>query len=202
MKRMTPEQLYNYLNSPEFQNTDGNMCYNYNVYQYPANEEYSMRRNILEFKELLERPSTYIKAMTLDLFEAFCDYLHGEPFGNTTLLSEALEGDKTSPDLVTEELTTEANSDYFMQYINELIEKHLSAIDDGLRRPYIFVYGIGKMFPYLRANVFLTKYEPYNETSRYKIILFYPGHQEGNSFSLFDCLTDSHTYRATLLVNK
>lgn len=103
--------------------------------------------------------------------------------------------------MVTAELTNEANSDNFISYVHDRIDEYLR-INDGLNKPYIFIYGIGKMFPYLRTNVFLTHYEKYNDTSRYKIILFYPGHQEGNSFSLFDTLEDAHTYRATLLVNK
>ena len=68
--------------------------------------------------------------------------------------------------------------------------------------PYVFVYGIGKMYPYMRSNEFLTAYEEFNDTSKYKIILFYPGHREGNSFVLFDTLHDQHSYRAILLVNE
>ena len=117
-----------------------------------------------------------------------------------TRRNRTLEDDKTQPDMVTTELTNEANSDNFISYVHNRIDEYLR-INDGLNKPYIFIYGIGKMFPYLRTNVFLTRYEKYNDT-RYKIILFYPGHQEGNSFSLFDTLEDAHTYRATLLVNK
>ena len=151
MKSMSIQELYDYLNSPEFQNVkSGNIFYNYYIYQYPAAKEYEMR---------------------------------------------------TQPDMVTAELTNEANSDNFISYVHDRIGQHLDE-NDGLNKPYIFIHGIGKMFPYLRTNVFLTRYEKYNDTSRYKIILFYPGHQEGNSFSLFDTLDDAHTYRATLLVNK
>ncbi len=202
MKYMTIEELYDYLNTPEFLNArSGNIFYNYYIYQYPADTEYEMRRQILKFKENLERPTSFVNAMTLDLFAVFCDYLQKEKFGDKSLLEDTLEEDETQPDIVTEELTNEANSDNFISYISERINQHLS-INDGLNKPYIFIHGVGKMFPYLRTNVFLTKYERYNDTSRYKIILFYPGHQEGNSFSLFDKLDDSHTYRATLLVNK
>lgn len=139
--------------------------------------------------------------MTLDLFTVFCNYLQAEKFGDKSLLEDTLEEDVIHPNMVTEELTNEANSDHFIQYVNTQIKEHM-AQNDGLNKPYIFVYGIGKIFPYLRTNVFLTRYEKYNDTSNYKIILFYPGHQEGNSFSLFDRMDDSHTYRATLLVNQ
>ena len=202
MKNMTIQELYDYLNSPEFQNVkSGNIFYNYYIYQYPASQEYKMRRDILDFKDKLERPASFVNAMILDLFTVFCDYLRAEKFGDTSLLYDTLEEDKTHPDMVTQELTTEANSDSFIHYVSQRIEDHM-AQNDGLNKPYVFIHGVGKMFPYLRTNVFLTKYEKYNDTSRYKIILFYPGHQEGNSFSLFDTLPDSHTYRATLLVNK
>jgi len=201
MTSMTVEQLYDYLCSPDFQKADGNIFYNYYIYQYPASKEYLMREQIVEFKKKLERPTSYINAMILDLFQIFCDYLASEKFGDKSLLEDTLEEDKSCPDIVTTELTTEANSDNFIKFVNEKIKEHIIQ-NDGLNHPYIFVHGIGKMFPYLRTNVFLTRYEKYNDTSLYKIILFYPGHQEGNTFSLFDTLMDSHTYRAILLVNK
>lgn len=47
-------------------------------------------------------------------------------------------------------------------------------IDDEYRRPYVFMYGIGTMYPYLRANELLAKYEDYNETGRYKTFSFIP----------------------------
>ena len=75
-------------------------------------------------------------------------------------------------------------------------------IEDDYRRPYVFVYGIGSMYPYIRVNELLTLYEQYNVTYKYKIIVFYPGHRENNSFRLFGLLPDHHTYRATLLINE
>ena len=202
MKRMTVEELYEYLCSPLFLNPrNGNIFYNYYIYQYPAREEYDIRRQIQEFSQKLMRPTNFVNALELDLFKVFCDYLSSEKFGDTTLLEDTFEGDRLHPDQVTLELTTEANSDGFISFVRDRIEAHM-AMNDGYNKPYVFIHGIGKMFPYLRTNVFLTRYEKYNDTSRYKILLFYPGHQEGNSFSLFDILEDTHTYRAILLVNK
>lgn len=202
MRSMTPQELYDYLNSPEFQDVkSGNIFYNYYIYQYPAAKEYEMRRQILAFKQNLERPSSFVNTMLLDLFQLFCDYLKTEKFGPDSLFDLTMEDDKTRPDIVTTELTTEANSDNFIQYVHQRIKEYMQ-LNDGLNKPYIFIYGIGKMFPYLRTNRFLTRYEKYNDTSSYKIILFYPGEQKGNSFSLFHLLEDEHTYRATLLINK
>ena len=202
MQRMTVEELYNYLCSPQFlDEKSGNIFYNYYIYQYPASDEYKMRRQIQEFREKLERPANFVNALELDLFKVFCDYLENEKFGEASLLDDTFESEKNNPEMVTTELTNEANSDNFIRFVRDRIESHM-ATNDGLKKPYVFIHGLGKMFPYLRTNVFLTRYEKYNDTSRYKIILFYPGHQEGNSFSLFDTMADAHTYRATLLVNK
>jgi hypothetical protein len=199
---MSIEELYDYLCSPQFlDEKSGNIFYNYYIYQYPASDEYMIRDQIQEFKKKLERPTSYVNALELDLFQVFCDYLRNEKFGDTSLLDDTFEGDKTHPDMVTEELTSEANSDNFIHYVSDRILEHMEQ-NDGLKKPYVFIHGIGKMFPYLRTNVFLTRYEKYNDPSNYRIILFYPGHQEGNSFSLFDTLEDAHTYRAILLINK
>lgn len=202
MNRMSIEELYDYLCSPQFlDEKSGNIFYNYYIYQYPASDEYMIRDQIQEFKKKLERPTSYVNALELDLFQVFCDYLRNEKFGDTSLLDDTFEGDKTHPDMVTEELTSEANSDNFIHYVSDRILEHMEK-NDGLKKPYVFIHGIGKIFPYLRTNVFLTRYEKYNDPSNYRIILFYPGHQEGNSFSLFDTLEDAHTYRAILLINK
>jgi hypothetical protein len=202
MKGMSIEQLYDYLCSASFQDEkSGNLFYNYYIYQYPAVNEYDIRQQIQEFKKKLERPTNFVNALELDLFQVFCDYLRKEKFGDNSLLDDTLEEDKTQPEMVTKELTAEANSDGFMMFVRDCILEHKRQ-NTELKTPYVFIHGIGKMFPYIRTNVFLTRYEKYNDPSSYRIILFYPGHQEGNSFSLFDTLEDAHTYRAILLLNK
>lgn len=132
MKNMTLQGLYDYLNSPEFQNVkSGNIFYNYYIYQYPANQEYEMQRQIVVFKQNLERPSSFVNAMLLDLFQVFCDYLKAEKFGPDSLFYVTLEDDKTQPDMVTTELTTEANSDNFIRYVHDRIDEYLK-VNDGL----------------------------------------------------------------------
>ena len=125
MKTMTIQELYDYLNSPEFQKADGNIFYNYYIYQYPASDEYKMRKQIEEFKENLERPSSFVNAMSLDLFKVFCDYLKAESFGDASLLDDTLEEDKSNPESVTQELTTEANSDAFIKFVNTRINEDI-----------------------------------------------------------------------------
>lgn len=201
---MTVEELYEKLKQPSFQDPkNGDMFYNFFIFQYPAKDEYEIRRQIKAFKDNLKRPTSYVDALTLDLFEEFCNYLDSQSFGtqNPSLLKFLMNIESKNPDNIQKVLSEQANSKKFYEYIHKRIMEHVD-VEDEYKRTYIFVYGIGDMFPYLRTNVFLTNYESYNETSKYKLIVFYPGHQVENTFSLFDRLEDSHTYRAHILLNE
>lgn len=204
MKEMTVQQLHAKLSSKEFQNPEnGDLFYNYFVFQYDATKEHEMRRQIKEFKESFVRPTNYVDILTLDLFAEFCNFLDQTSFGklHPSYLKYLMDKDEHDPDAVLKTLTIKANQPQFYEYIHNRIMEHVS-IEDDLIRPYVFVYGIGEMYPHLRTNTFLTNYEQYNKTSKYKLIVFYPGHVEGNNYSLFDSLHDDHTYRATLLLNE
>lgn len=200
---MTIDELYEKLSSRQFQDTqNGDLFYNFFVYQYPAEKEYEIRQQIKKFKEQLIRPINYVDVLTMNLFEEFCNFLDGQSFGklHPSYLKYLIEKDDTNPESVTKTLTNKANSDAFFQYIHNRIIEHIS-IKDNKIRPYIFLYGIGSMYPYLRTNVFLTNYEKYNQSSNYKLIVFYPGNVNKNTYHLFGMLNDEHTYRATLLIN-
>ncbi len=201
---MTVEQLYDKLCSKSFQDTEnGDMFYNFYLYLYPCDKESQMREQIAQIKECIKRPRNNVDVLTLDIFEEFCKFLDSQSFGKwTSLLEYMLEKDKKTPDNVTTALLNKANSDQFMEYLHNQIMEHVNKIDDGLIRPYVFLYGIGNIYPYLRASNFLNRYEKYNRTNRYKIILFYPGAEDGYSFKLFGTLDDQHAYRAIVLMNE
>ena len=82
MKSMTIPELYDYLCSEQFIKQDGNIFYNYYIYQYPAKKEYEMRRQIQEFKEKLERPTTLVEAFVIEILKVFCNYLAEDKIGD------------------------------------------------------------------------------------------------------------------------
>lgn len=195
---MTIKELDDKLNSPGFQDTEnGDLFYNFFIYQYPAEKEYDIRRQIQEFKANLIRPINYVDVLTLNLFEEFCNFLDQKKFlRHPSMLKYQLEKEQNDPSKAQntqDTLTRNAHSPEFVQYIHQRIIDHIT-IKDQYRRPYVFLYGIGSMFPYLRVNEFLALYEDYNDTGKYKIIVFYPGHRDQNSFRLFDTLPDNTTY--------
>lgn len=205
MKSMTVEQLYDKLCSKAFQDPrNGDLHYNYFMFQYQATKEYEMLRQIDDIREKISRPNNNVDVLLLDLFEEFCAFLDSQRFGRKwdSYKDYLLDKDKTMPDAVTTSLRSKANSDEFVNYLHERIMAHVSKVDDGFIRPYVFVYGIGNMYPYLRANSLLVRYEASNKSYKYKLIIFYPGEQTSNSYKLFGKLEDEHTYRASLLLNE
>ncbi len=203
MKPMTVEQLYEKLCSKKFQDTQsGDLFYNFFVYLYPADKEFEMREQIEDIKENIKRPVNNVDVLTLDIFEEFCRFMDGQSFGkHPSYLNYMLEKDESRPDDVTKALLLKANSDDFMLYIHNKIMEHVSKVDEYIR-PYVFLYGLGNIYPYLRTSNLLNRYEKYNRSERYKIILFYPGDQDGATFKLFGDLEDNHTYRAIVLMNE
>lgn len=203
---MTIKELDEKLNSPGFQDPEnGDLFYNYFIYQYPADKEYDIRKQIHDFKVDLSRPMNYLDVLVIDLFKEFCDFLDKTPFlKNPSLLQYLLKKEKDKPeksDNVQSTLSRYAHSKDFLAFIHRRIMEH-KAKKDEMRRPYVFLHGIGSMYPYLRVNEFLALYEDFNRTNEYKIIVFYPGNREENSYKLFHVLHDSNTYRATLLLNE
>ncbi len=201
---MTVEELYEKLDSKHFQDpSNGDLFYNYFVYQYPPEKEYEIRDKIQEIKQQLLRPTNYIEVLTLNLFEEFCNFLDAQEFDSEepSLLKAMLKADAEDPEGIMRAVMDMVENEAFMEYVHSSIHAHITQ-DNGKKHPYIFLYGIGNMFPYMRTNAFLTRYEKYNETDKFKIIVFYPGVVEKNDYHLFGLLNDDHTYRATKLMNE
>lgn len=197
---MTIKELYDKLCSPEFQDVaDGSLAYNFYIYQYPAEREYEWRHNIKDFCDKLSRPVTYVDVLALNIFEEFCSFMKENRLGPDIMLDANLQDEADYPDDVRRSLEDVAGSEAFYAYLNQRILGFIRDQGSENKHPYIFVYGIGSMYPYLRANAFLANYEKFNAVSLYKLILFYPGTNSENTFHLFGRLKDIHAYRATLL---
>ena len=206
MRDMTMAELYELLNSKKFQDTEeGDLFYNFFIYQYSAEREYEMREQIIEFKRNLKRPTSYVDVLTIDIFDEFCKFLDGKKFlrhpSMLKYLRDKEDADPENAGSVQDTLSRNAHSKDFINYLHERIMEH-KEIKDGLKRPYVFLYGIGAMYPYLRVNELLAMYEDFNISNAYKLLVFYPGKSVENSFSLFGVLPDHHTYRAIRLVNE
>ncbi len=198
---MNIEELYNKLEDKFFQDTDtGSIFYNVYIYQYNPEEEYNIRSQIENLKSRLRRPNNNLDILLINLFDEFSDYLDKKSFGkNPSMLAYLLKKEEQSHS-ITNVLIQNACKEDFFQAIDDKIQKHIQQ-ENQLKKSFVFLYGVGQIYPYLRTNTFLSNFERYNKGEKYKIIVFYPGHSVDNGFSLFNRLKDDNSYRSIKLID-
>ena len=197
------KKLYNKLNNQNFI-VPGGISYNFYIVPYDVRKEAKIMADLAALAGDLKRPADYIDVLSINLFDVFIEFLGSLSFGNKALLDFLLEVDRTSQDQdvhdnIAKILFEKAHERAFVDFVHSKVSAHFAQADDLHQRPYVFMYGVGAMYPYLRANAFLTAYEAVNDANRYKVILFYPGIARGAELSLFGILNDYHAYRAQIL---
>ena len=131
---MTLKELDDKLNSPGFQDPEnGDLFYNFFIYQYPADKEYDIRRQIQEFKANLIRPINYVDVLTLNLFEEFCHFLDQKKFlRHPSMLKYLMEKEQRDPSIAKntqDTLTRNAHSPEFVRFIHQRIIDHITIKD-------------------------------------------------------------------------
>lgn len=196
---MTIKELYDLLCDKSFQDpATGYLFFPAYMYLYEPEMEYRIRQEIQTMKERLVRPTDFVDVLALNIFDEFCQYLKTRKWGNSNWLEFILSEEAKNHTTVQMTIRQKANDRKFCEYLNNRIQNHLSQISD-LKKSYVFVYGFGQIYPYLRASKFMNLFEGY--IKEYKIILFYPGDAKKN-YNLFKVLNDENLYRAIKLINE
>jgi hypothetical protein len=197
---MTIIELYERMSNKDFQDpATGNLFSNAYMYLYSPENENQIREEILVIKERLKRPNNYLDVLILDIFEVFCSFLKQRKFGQKNMFDFFLEKESQTPEKVNDSLIREGRSDDFFKFVNQNIKEHFSE-GDADKKVYVIIHGFGAVYPYIRASRFLSNFEKYFISERYKLILFYPGDVK-DYYSLFKLLNDENPYRAIKLIN-
>lgn len=196
---MTIKELYDLLCDKSFQDpATGYLFFPAYMYLYEPEDEYLIREEIASMKERLVRPTDFVDVLDLNIFNEFCNYLKTQKWGSTNWLDFILSEEAKNYQNVQRTLRQKANDVKFCTFLNNKIQLHINEVSD-LKKSYVFIYGFGQIFPYLRASKFMNFFEQY--IKGYKIILFYPGNADKN-YNLFKVLNDEHLYRAIKLINQ
>lgn len=191
------DALAHFLEDKGFQSPEtGQLFFPAYIYCYPPEQEYLFREELDKMLLRLKRPNQYLDCLKLDLFKLLMQYLKDTSFGGQSVFDLLLKREEDDPDEAHEWITNEANSEQFYLYIEQLINHHFGA-DDGGKRVYLLVCGVGNVYPYLRASSFLKNTE--HLIKRFKIIVFYPGAYTQSNYCLFGLLNHENIYRANLL---
>lgn len=195
---MTIKELYDLLCDKSFQDpATGYLFFPAYMYLYDPEKEYEIRQEILTMKERLVRPTDFVDVLALNIFDEFCGFLRTQKWGSSNWFEFLLQEEASNHAKVQKTLREKVTDRKFYEYLNHRIQAHLSEVSD-LKKSYVFVYGFGQIFPYLRASKFMNLFEGY--INGYKIILFYPGSADRH-YNLFKILNDENLYRAIKLIN-
>lgn len=195
---MTVAELYEKLANKDFQDYNtAKLFWPVYMYGYDPKDEYKIRQEILDIRDRLHRPNNYLNVLTLDIFQEFLAFLDASTFGKKNKLEFYLESEETKPEKVHQALLKDANDSKFLDWIHKRISDHLEA-SEKFEVAYVFMYGWGAIFPYLRTSKFLNNFE--KNVGKYKLIVFYPGTVKPR-YNLFGLVNDENLYRATTLIN-
>ena len=196
---MTIDELYEKLQDPDFQDTaTGQLFFPAYMYLYDVAHEAEIERRLQGIKEGLHRPSHYLDALILDVFEELVAFLKSQPYAGTTKWGFCASVEEDHPEEVEKSVGQDAYSEGFLEHIDNRIQQHIDGAGDN-DVAYVFMKGFGRAYPYLRVSRFMNHYEGYIK-DRFKLILFYPGTYNQN-YHLFGALEDEHLYRAIKLIN-
>lgn len=194
---MSIDKLYDLLEKKDFLNPDtANIFSPFYFYTYDAKDEYSVRQEIERLKGKLERPLAMVDTLVLNLYEVLVEFLQVSTVAGKSQFDIILDREKRNEEKARVQIERMVGSDEFCAFLVEKIKSHLSE-DSHLKKVYVFLYGVGSVYPYLRVHNLISRLEQF--VKDYKMIIFYPGKLLDNNYQLFERLPSKNIYRANHL---
>lgn len=194
---MSIDKLYDLLEKKDFLNPDtANIFSPFYFYTYDAKDEYSVRQEIERLKGKLERPLAMVDTFVLNLYEVMAEFLQSSTVAGKSQFEIIIDREKRDEEKARVQIERMVGSEEFCNFLVQKIKSHLSE-DSHLKKVYVFLYGVGSIYPYLRVHNLISRLEQY--VKEYKMIIFYPGILKNNNYQLFGRLQSKNIYRANHL---
>jgi hypothetical protein len=156
------------------------------VFDYDPEDELQVRAYLDFLSAFLSKKHSHVKTSSINLLKVMHDYLNERGFIDKAISLQKTKGD----DALLKALSGPLHMDKFALYLVETT----GAADQDI----IFIYGVGSVWPILRAHNLLNKLHAL--LGHKPVVLFYPGHYSGQSLSLFNKIASNNYYRAFKLV--
>lgn len=187
------KQIERIITSKSFQKNKGlSNEVAYYVYDYDPSQELLARFNIDKLVNKYSPGKAHLSIIHLDLYDVMIDYLI-----QLKLIDQCVQMEKENGfDYLHESLAALLRMDYEDNYFIRYLKDKIANIE---KPDVVFITGIGKVFPIIRAHHILNKLHLNFDES--PVIFFYPGKYDGQSFNLFNAIRDENYYRAFPLRN-
>ena len=191
MKTITErlDQMETAIKEPRFRNNLGRANeINYWVFDYDPRDELVVRERIKSMQKKYQKGLKGFELTVFDLYDIIIDMLEAEGFLGQCYQFEQTKGLERIVKAVGNLLQINDDSSLIVQHIR----------DNTPEEAIVFLTGIGKCFPLLRAHKVLNNL--HQAFVRVPVVLFYPGTYDEQSLLLFNEIKDDNYYRAFKLV--
>lgn len=176
---------------PKFQQNEGlSNEVGYYIFDYPANKELFVKKSIDKINN--SQIALDVNLKIFDIYDVMIELLESQKTFTGTdpiPLLEDIEKNQGLPSLIEQInniLEMSENNNLIVQYINERLKHQTQCI--------VFIVGIGKVYPILRAHKILNTM--HQVLDKFPVVMFYPGNYDEMSLRAFGEIKDQNYYRA------
>lgn len=162
----------------------------YYIFDYPADQERLVQKNIKKLQE--SSTAKEVNLVTFDMYKVMIALLKDqEKYTGTDPIPilediEAKQGMPVLIEQINNILEMSENDNLIVQYIQNNIQYYTKC--------EIFLTGIGKVYPILRAHKILNTM--HQVIDKFPVVMFYPGDYDELSLRAFGEIKDQNYYRA------
>lgn len=185
------DHLKDKMIDPKFQHNQGiSNEVGYYIFDYPAKDEILVRKNIEKIQK--SKLSADVNLKVFDIYQIMMEIIadQQELVGEDPIplleQIEAKQGFSMLVEQINNILEMSENNNLIVQYIQQYLQHQDQYI--------IFITGIGKVYPILRAHKILNTM--HQVLDKNPVVLFYPGEYDEISLRAFGEVKDQNYYRA------
>lgn len=156
------------------------------IFDYLPEDELKVREYIQFLEGMLKKKHSHLKFVNINLLQAVVTYLTERNFIDKAIHMQKEKGDEA----VFKALKGPLHMNKFAPYLSE---KYAATEQD-----MVLITGVGSVWPLLRAHNLLNSLHAI--LGHKPVALFYPGHYDGQTMSLFGKIPSNNYYRAFRLV--
>ena len=186
------EHLKEKMDDSKFQHNEGlSNEVGYYVFDYPADQELYMRKQIDKIQE-----SPLAARVNLKVFDIYDIMMH--------LLKDQEKYTGSDPIPILENIEKNQGFDVLIEQINNILEMSENnnlivgyikeRIPEGDGHCIVFLTGLGKVYPIIRAHKILNTMHQVLDNN--PVVMFYPGNYDEMSLRAFGEIKDQNYYRA------
>ena len=183
------DEMENAIHKPSFRQSSGRANeVNYWIFDYPPEKELEVRERIEYLEHKNQKGTNGFKLVVFDLYDIIIDFLEQKGFMDKCYGFERKAGMDRIVKAVSNSMKVNDDDSLIVQYIK----------DHTPGDAVVFLVGIGKCYPILRAHKILNNL--HQAFVRVPVVMIFPGTYNEQELILFNEIKDDNYYRAFRLV--